>query len=200
MTTTTMTDVDELLADLRRQHAALGEPGDVLNTDNAHARYWGRRSALEGCMRVLDASRRTLAEVEPQIAEQEAWLEFLTRSRQTLGDDLAAIDPAARDNKTLGRADALKLSIRQIDRGIDFRNELCPVWLPLDDLLREAGYQDAGTLASTVGAAWRGSLPRVNHRLAELRKRRDQTRGALNAARREAEALLANPIGDGGTS
>ena len=140
-------------------------------------------NAYEEAGRVLSArlnaarnAAHTLADIGPQLAALKAWHGRLLDWRQRLCDEIEVCPP--RDP----RQHSLRLSILQIDRGLDFRNQAFPARLPLDDLMAEVGISTTGTLAETCGAYWRGSLPGVEQRLRELQSRLDDAQVRLDAA------------------
>jgi len=110
----------------------------------------------------LLADLQQTAEVEPQIATLTAWRDHLIAWRQILCDQLLA----------LPRHDAgeqgLRLSIVRIDFGLDgIDDTLLPSSIPLDELMRAAGYVPRGP-------AWLGTLPETERKLRELTQRRDE--------------------------
>ena len=166
------------LDQLQLELAALPDPLDI--PPRRSEEYETRRSVLRARIETIRRASATLADVGPEIATLTGWHDFLDASRETLCAQLLAL--ASGDQRQHG----VKLSIMQIDRGLDFRNEGYPASLPLDDLLSAAGYASSrGTLARTCGEAWRGSLPEVEHRLAELQARRDDAQRRLDAALRD---------------
>jgi len=130
---------------------------------------WARLTAAR-------SAASTLADVEPRLATLETWQAHLIDWRQKLCDKLEVCPP--RDPQLSG----LRLSVLQIDRGLDFRNEAFPARLPLDDLMAESGISTTGTLAETCAAHWRGSLPAVGQRLRELQSLRDDAQVRLDRA------------------
>lgn len=118
-------------------------------------------------------------------AALEPWLDFLVPARQTLCDELIACGRGS------PKRNGLELSIQQIDRGLPFNMEMLPQHLPLDDLLRVAGYQTAdATLVNTSGKGWRGSLPDVERKIAALTKQREHAEAKLADALPFAGRLL----------
>ena len=130
---------------------------------------WARLTAAR-------SAASTLADVEPRLATLETWQAHLIDWRQKLCDQIEVCPP--RDP----RQHSLRLSILQIDRGLDFRNQAFPARLPLDDLMAESGISTTGTLAETCGQHWLGSLPAVDHRLRELQSRHDDAQVRLDRA------------------
>ena len=174
MTTRTQETMDELLAALRREHAALGDAGDVLNTaqragallepdavpSKASRAPWRRRGAR---------SPRS----SPNSPSRISWLGVL--------DALTAETLRRPGRSRPGRA-------RPQDGEGALRRSSCPSskstavstsgtnWCPehgcrsMTCCARRATRTWAPWRARRA-SAWRGSLPRVGHRLAELRRR-----------------------------
>jgi hypothetical protein len=144
--------------------------------------YETRRAVLTVRIRTIRSCTTTLAEVDPQLRTLTTWRDHLTTWRKTLLDRLEALPPA-RTGPELGAQQNLKRSILQIDRGLDFRNGAFPVNLPLDDLMRADGLESPrGTLVSTCGEAWRGSMPLVEQRLAQLQQQHNDAQQQLDDA------------------
>jgi hypothetical protein len=119
--------------------------------------YETRRSNLRGRIHAAGLAMRTLAEKDPQMPGLAKWMNHLVKWRKVLEKELDQIyDPRA-DGPLLGRINALKLSIKRIDVGLDFRNELLPANLPLDDLMAKDGYMTRDD--------WYGSLPGLEHQI-----------------------------------
>jgi hypothetical protein len=157
--------------------AALPDPLDV--PPRQFDEVETRRSALRACIYTIRSAKSELADVDPQLAAFTKWHDHLVSWRKTLCDQLVACPPQAR----IG----IELSIKRIDRGLDLMGELLPGNLPLDDLMRDAGYVPRDAVARAHGEAWLGTLPYVEQRLAELQRRRDDTQARLNADVREQE-------------
>jgi hypothetical protein len=178
------------LAQLTRDLAALGDPGDVLLTYNAQARFAREQSWLQGRISTLRASVRTLAEVEPQIATLTTWRDHLIEWRRILSEELAAL-PVSNAPPLFARYQALTWSLQRIDRGLDFMNELLPANLPLDDLMRASGYIPRDLVARAHGECWLGTLPQTEHRLTALIARRDDAQTRLEQVIAEVDARQA---------
>jgi hypothetical protein len=139
-----------------------------------------KRHILDARITAARNETSTLAELDALIVDTTTWRDHLVEWRKTFCDELLALP------KGDLRAQGLKLSIIQIDRGLDFWNEAFPARIPLDDLMAAAGYQpDGKTLAMSCGACWRGSPPVVEKRLRDLQKRRDDAQARLDAALRD---------------
>ena len=175
--TTIDTTIDITLDRLKSEYAELLSPLDMpaMSLREMEA-YETKRSMLHNRIRVIQESTRTLAEVAPELESLTTWHGHLVNLRQKLCDKLEVCPP--RDPQLSG----LRLSVLQIDRGLDFRNQAFPARLPLDDLMAEVGISTTGTLAETCGAYWRGSLPGVEQRLRELQSRLDDAQVRLDAA------------------
>jgi hypothetical protein len=144
-----------------------------------------KRGVLEGRLATARKAVSTLAEVAPQIASLTKWRDLLVAWRKTLNDELLALPPA-RTGPALGRRQTLELSIARIDQDLDLGPSGNCVYanLPLDDLMREAGYAARDLLARARGENWLCCMPDAERRIAELQQRRD------DAQQRLTEALL----------
>jgi hypothetical protein len=189
MTTATIKTPADVLADIERQLTDLGEPGDVLNTDNAQAAYHGKRSALWNHRRAITDATATLAKVAPKIAADEKWLADLTMWRKTLSDELLAITSPIRDARIMAKAENLHLSIRMLDHGRRVSDDSVGyvlLNLRLGQLMRESGYVAAPPMENTNQFSgpmpWFGTLGEVEGRLKELREQRDEAQMRLDAA------------------
>jgi hypothetical protein len=160
------------LGQIEQEIAAMPDPLDV--PPRQLDQYQTRRAMLQARAQTIRLAESTLADVNPEIAKLTKWHEHLMTWRTTLCDRLMACPP----HKQSG----LKLSLLRVDRGLDLMSDLLPANLPLDDLMREAGYVPKDPAARARGDAWLGSLPYVEHRLSELVTRRDDTQARLDAA------------------
>lgn len=140
---------------------------------HAKATDWQEKETLRARLFQANLAIDHLAEIEPELAAYEKWYGHLTEWRQILTDQLLVGASNTRQ--------ALTWSIKRIDQDLDLLNEGYPA-LPLDDLMREAGYVPRDPVARAHGDAWLGSMPRVQLRLAELRKRRDEAQHELDLA------------------
>ena len=180
------------LADIERQLEALGGPGDVLRTDNAQATYYAMRSTLWNRRQAITTNAATLAQVEPRIEADERWEKDLIAIRAQLNAELEAGPPRIRTERELAVQQALKLSVKIIDFGKRCNGEWTPgiETLRLGALLIEKGYRQAPPEPNTNQVhgevEWHGSVGEVQHRLRELRARRDDARKRLDDALREA--------------
>ena len=121
------------------------------------------------------------AECDLKWNDDTRWHAFLVSARKTIGDELLATY-GPRDPRVMG----LKLSLMQIDRGLDFWGECMPARMRLDDLMAEAGYQpDGRTLAQSCGACWKGSLHETERRLRDLDARRAAAQAQMDRALRD---------------
>jgi len=163
------------LEQLEQELAALPDPLDI--PPRQVEQYETRRSMLRARAQTIRVATGTLADVEPRLLELEKWHGHLVSWRKTLCNQLLACLPHQQY--------ALKLSILRIDRGLDLMGEGFPSNLPLDDLMRDAGYVPSSPVARANGEAWLGSMPRVEERLKELRRQRDDAQARLDAALRD---------------
>lgn len=177
---------------LRRLERALADAPheDDAGARNEQQRRWQYREQLRNAIGLLQRGTRTLEETEPAIDNLEKWLGDLNTMRDRLCDELKACPPQS--PKMLG----LTLSIRQIDSGLRFHSEGYPASLPIDDLLKAAGYDMGGTLTMTCAARWPGSLADTERRLKALRKRHDDAQSALGSGLALAESLLGASVTD----
>lgn len=163
---------------------------DDAGAPNEQQRLGQRRQQLRNAVMMFKLAIPTREETESAIPPLEKWLDDLNTMRETLCDELKACPPQS--PKMLG----LKLSITMIDRGLNFRSELHPDKLPIDDLLKAAGYDMGGTLALTCAARWPGSLMDTERKLKALRKRHDDAARELRNALTFAESLLGASVTD----
>jgi hypothetical protein len=140
---------------------------------------WEQRQTLFARLGMANRAVDDLVEITPELAAYEKWHGHLTEWRQILSDRLLAGAPNAMQGLTW--------SIKRIDHDLDLVNEAFPSNLPLDDLMREAGYVPLDAVSRAHGDAWLGSLPKVERKLAELRKRRDRAQLELDQALRDTE-------------
>lgn len=204
---TAAVDPTAVVAQLRHELAAMHDPMDVTGTDREREAYEARRSLLRQRISQIRASLSTLAEVEPLVADAQAWREHLTAWRQTLADELLALPPNPRTDKDRGRQHNLMLSIRCIDHGtgVITHTGYGLSTLRLGALMLDAGYVAAPPVANQLFGElpWFGSMPEVEHRLKHLAARRveanarladglldDDARMARDAARRARAAHL----------
>jgi len=178
---------DDVLADLDRQLAALGDIGDVPNTPHAHEQFAARQSALANRRQAIRMALAAQADLAPKIATLQTWHDDLTAIRQQIGVEFRHA-PRPRTDRDYGRFLNLQMSISCIDRGPEVARD--SGWsletLRVGELLRERGYV-AGTPIENQAMGllpWLGALPNVERRLAELQKE------YANTERRLAEALL----------
>mgnify|MGYP001591526214 CR=1 FL=1 len=178
--------LDQLQAEL----AALLDPLDIPRSwiTRQLNDYEERRRILSARIAAYRAATSTLAEVDPQIAPLKKWHGHQVAWRKTLCDRLLALPARLRDPVQLALQQSLRLSIIRIDRGLDFMNDMLPANLPLDDLMREAGYVPRDPVARAHGEAWFGCLPDVERRLRDLQKRRDAAQADLDDALRDEPA------------
>lgn len=188
--------IDQTLAALRKSVSEMLEPLDIPGnwTQRQRDDYEGRRSALLGTISRLGAAARVLDKLVPTIEADEKWLDFLRTSRERMSKELVRLDANDRDVKVLGRIHGLKVGILMIDRGFDFRNEMLPATTPLDDLMKQSGFEGGGTLASTGGAAWRGDMPLIEWRLKGARRQAEEEIGQVDVAMRDAAVLLRQTV------
>lgn len=117
-------------------------------------------------------------------AEADArWREFLADvARQTLCAERMQIKSPIRDRALKLRADGLEWGIRYIDHGLG-ASTIGPVLTleptRLGELMAAAGYAVSGDALHGPNG-WRGSLPEVEKRLADLAKRRAAAEAALD--------------------
>lgn len=177
----------DMLARLEQAHAAAPHEDDA-GAPNEQQRRWQDGQTRMKHIRLVRSDIAAIKEADAQLPQLEQWLSFLVFARQTLCDEYLACD------RRSPKRDTLELSIRQIDRGLPFSLEMLPVRLPLDDLLRVAGYQSVNdTLVSTSGRGWRGCLPEVERKVAALIKQREHAERRLADALTFAERLLSEP-------
>jgi hypothetical protein len=147
---------------------------EQLRTEVETATDWQRGQTFRARLTQANLALDRLAEIEPELAAFEKWHGHLIEWRQILSDRLLTGAVTAMQGLTL--------SIKRIDRDLDFMNEAFPANMPLDDLMREAGYVPRDSVARAAGDAWLGSIPRAELRLAELRQQRDQAQRQLDQA------------------
>jgi hypothetical protein len=163
-----MTTIEQLCA----ERASMPDPLDV--PPRQLADYEAKADTLDARILTIQIAQSILAEVDPLLATYTKWRDHLVSWRKTLCDELLAC-PAIKQR-------GLELSIQRIDWGLDFVNEMLPANLPLDDLMREAGYVPRDAVARANGEAWLGSMPAVEERLKALQARHDDARERLDAA------------------
>lgn len=157
---------------------------DDAGAPNEQQRRWERRRTLTKHIGIFQSAIGAIVEADAQLPQLEPWRDFLVTARQTLCDELIACGRGPQRN-------GLELSIQQIDRGLPFSMEMLPQHLPLDDLLRVAGYQTTdSTLVNTSGKGWRGSLLDVERKIAALTKQREHAQSKLANALPFAGRLL----------
>jgi hypothetical protein len=173
----TKSTVEAKLADLERQRDALPDP---VTLEREVAAAYQRRSAFDVQMQTIRSAVATLANVEPRIVAEQKWQDFLTTARKTCCDELLAMPPR-RDDRELGRARNLELSIAKIDRDV-----VVDPWtletLRLGELIREAGYVEGPKIENQVYGRlpWFGSLPEVERRLKALQEERSIAQARLD--------------------
>jgi len=142
-----------------------------------------QQGTLMNRIQVAHRSVGILAEVDPQIAALIKWRDHLVRWRQLLCDRLAALPPP-RTGPELGERQKLEMSIQRIDYGLDLGPAGSCMYgnIPLDDLMREAGYVPRDAVARADGEAWFGTLPSAEWRLKELQARHDDAKCRLDEA------------------
>jgi hypothetical protein len=135
-------------------------------------------------VQTIRAARITLAEVAPKIAFDTRWRDFLVAARQTCCDGLLACPPRARTDMERATQEKWEFSIKRIDRGLNLgtNGECHYANLPLDDLMRDAGYVPRDLVSRAQGDAWYGTLPTVERRLKELIAKRDDAQTRLDRA------------------
>jgi hypothetical protein len=176
-----MKTLEQLEAELAALPAPLDTPGDW--TPHQRQDHEERRRMLTACVHLARNATSTLAEVAPVLADLTTWHDLLERWRALLCEELLTFKMYDRNPALRARKQAVELSLRQIDRGLDFRGEAFSVRLPLDDLMERDGAADpSGTLTTTVAAAWKGSLKTVEPRLRELQRRCDEAAALLAGA------------------
>jgi hypothetical protein len=191
MTTTTETPtVDAVLEQLEHDLAALPSD-DVFQRQLDDLRQ--KRGALEVRIVAIRSATATLANLEPQIAANQKWFDHLTDWRKQLCDELLALPPRIRDERTLAVQQNLKLSIIKIDRGLDPGSY---GHLRLDDLMAADGYtmpipayaqsdnsdKAAQDRIAVRSANWAGCLPDVEKRLTALRQQQLAAQQKLDEA------------------
>jgi hypothetical protein len=183
-----MTDdiVTTVIADLERQLHALGEQRDAGATFRAQEEYARRQSSLMGAIRTLRDSRRTLAEVEPQLAAATVMLQLLDVTlRKRLSDELLITED-------YGRRTNLQFSLQVLDRGPRVLDEsgYDLTTTTLGRYLREAGIEERPAVdGKAVGElAWPGTVGELRARVAKLTARRDDARLRLDAVVAEHDA------------
>jgi len=139
---------------------------------------WQRRQTLLARLGMAGLAIDILADINPELEALTKWHAHLVEWRQILSDRLLAGAPNAMQG--------LAWSIKRIDHDLDFLNEGFPANMPIDDLMREAGYVPRDSVSRAHGDAWLGPLPKVESRLVELQKRRDQAQADLDEALRDA--------------
>jgi hypothetical protein len=142
-----------------------------------------KRCVLDARLTTARRATSTLAEVGPQIATLTKWRDHLAAWRATLCDRLVALAPA-HTAPEFGQRQTLELSITRIDQGLDLgpSGNCAYGHLPLDDLMRDAGYVPRDLVARAQGEAWLGCMPDVERRIAELQKRHDDAQARLTEA------------------
>jgi hypothetical protein len=156
MTTTQTVDIPTVLADIDARLAELGDPADVLNTPRAQAEFAAQQSTLRNRASVIRNQRDLLAEIEPQVDRFSRFVDLQREWLTASAEKIAALAPGDRSRY------GWQLSVRWIERGLDFEHEALPARLPVEDLMRDAGY---------ARADWLGPLPYCEARLRELQAR-----------------------------
>jgi hypothetical protein len=190
MTDTLITDVtltDEILlsksqdllvqtqADLNAMLDPLDMSGSL--TLRERDRYEHKRAVLRARLQTLTQYLPTLPTLAPQIAEYTSWRDMLARIRQTLCDELLALE--ARNPKQYN----LRWSIMTIDRGAEPGTGYEIENSRLGELLRAEGLTAPPPTDGRLHGRlpWRGSLTEIEHRLHELQQRYDDARGRLRS-------------------
>jgi hypothetical protein len=178
---------DEKLTQWQAELAAMLHPLDLPRSWSTREvqTYEDRRRTLVRTIGQVHTWTATVAELTPQIDALTKWRDFLIPARQKLGDELLTPADNPRDPVYRARVHALKLSITRIDRGLDLLGEMLPANLPLDDLMREAGYIPRDAVARAHGDAWLGTLPDTERRLRELTQKRDDAQARLDFVLRD---------------
>lgn len=172
-------------AELTRQRAAIPEDGalPLSTTRDEAARIVARRLALDQGIVNFDRVAAVYRECIGADADADArWKEFLVAARKTLCDERMQIKSPIRDRALKLRADGLEWGIRYIDHGLGSSTIGPVVTLEptrLGELMAAAGYAVWGD-ALHGPRGWRGSLPEVERRIADLAKRRAAAEAALD--------------------
>lgn len=184
MTATIPSTVDERLAQLREECAAL----NISRTQAEQDAATYSRQIEERELRIITIHGAAAAIAGlPALAPEQEWRDLLTSWRKTLCDELLALPPRIRDSHTLGVQTNLTISIRIIDFGISAANDTGYnlTTLRLGQLMRESGYEPVGADPNRGYSGvmpWFGSVSEVERRIAKLHKQRDDAQTRLDDA------------------
>ena len=146
--------------------------------------YETQRQLLQRRILIARNASAALAELDPKIAMVTKWRDHLVTWRQSLCEQLLAASP--RSGRTVDWVQGLKMSISNIDRGCEYWNSMASVGPQLAELMRAAGYKPTDG-SNDIWTAGFGSLRVTEQRLAELQKRRAETKQQL-------DAVLCDPV------
>jgi hypothetical protein len=187
----------QLDAQLRSASAKLLDPMDIpLSwTRRQLEDYETKRAVLVAQLQTVGLAQYALRKVEPKIATLTKWRDHLVAWQKELAAQLEA-HPAeqALHPHEMAMREKLQLSLKRIRVGMDLRSpesECMYANLPLDDLMRDAGYVPRDLVARAEGDAWHGSLSYVEPMLSELIAQRDDAVVRLN----KVEEALAAAVG-----
>src|SRR5262245_43182162 len=166
--TTTIVDVNSLVAKLQQMQHALGDAGDVPLTSNAQKAYELRKRKLARAISGLRMTPSDLAKLGTRLAECEEQREVVLELEASLRQDIAD----APDWRTI-------LDGRERNKEIDRQQELKK---RLQLLL-------AGGLLRAPGVVYE-PVSYLDSQIAELRTRRDRVQQALDGHVMDAEALI----------
>jgi hypothetical protein len=183
--------IEAALAKIEQDLTALGPIGAVLQTGDAMEVYVAKRSTLWNRRQTIQASMKTLAEVEPRLPPYEKWVKDLSEIRDQLLAELATLPPRITTEKDLYFMTDRRDSVKIIDLGRD----ATAMWgrtgrdvetLRVGVLLKERGYRQEPPVKNTNQVhgeiEWYGGLPESQLRLKELRAQRDQAQRDLDRA------------------
>lgn len=179
------------LEQLEQTRSERKDEGDLPNstTHNEAAAYCAHTATLDGrILRARDAVA-TLLDLEPKLVPDMRWRADLTLWRDQFCKALLAMKPGDRSREAMELQNGLRLSITVIDRGCGtWPNGAVMLGGPLVDVITATG---AYFQAERPGVPWFGSMPEVEHRIADMQKRLATAQAQLDEALLDDDARAA---------
>jgi hypothetical protein len=171
--------VSTTLEALIAERATRVDPLDLpLSTTRREADAYAAQTAeLDRRIGAARSAQATLANLVPRLEPYEKWRGLEVQWLDQFANEMPPVDD--RDRAAVERRQALALSIINIRSGCSYWPTGAPqLGKPLAEAIAAAGY----TESERPGPAWFGSLPEVEHRIADLRERIDAAQAQLTDA------------------